>query len=166
MTSRAGWLQIATPCGCRTGQPQDPFDRALLVQGRSGQRPAESSTRYHRVAMRRLATNLFAVAAVLLPAASALSHLDTDLHPPFGGQELVVTGHDDLDPTLHMEAPSGLVLVQCPECVLDKRQSGAHQEAKPALTSRSSERRTLFEEPASRSLELASSGSPRAPPLV
>lgn len=116
--------------------------------------------------MRRPNTTLLAVAAVLLPAASALGHLDKELHAPFGDREIVVTGHEELDPVLHIEAPSGIVLVHCPECVLDKRQSGARAEEKAAPTSMSSERRYLFEGPSTRSFEPCASGAPRAPPFA
>ncbi|MCP4204580.1 MAG: hypothetical protein GY769_21945 [bacterium] len=118
------------------------------------------------IVMRRLATTLFAVVAVLLPAVAALGHLEAELHAPFGGREIVVTGHAELDPVLHIEAPSGTVFVQCPECVLDKRQSGAHPEARPALAPRPLGRRTLAEQAPSWTFKLSASGSPRAPPLV
>ena len=116
--------------------------------------------------MRRLATSLVALAAVLLPVAAAFSHLDAGMHAPFSSREIVITGHDVLDPQLHIEALSGVRVVRCPQCVLEKRQAGAHADTSPALVASTSGEQRLLPEAKTPSLDLATDASPRAPPLV
>lgn len=116
--------------------------------------------------MKRSAVSLLAASLLLLPALSALEHTDTQLGARLADQEIVVTGHDQRDATLHIEAASGVVLVQCPECVLDKRQTGAEEQAKPSVAVGPSEGRVRSEDSASRSLESSASGPARAPPRI
>lgn len=116
--------------------------------------------------MRSLATTILAVAAVFLPALSTVGHLDTQLPTSLGDQEIVVTGHDEFDPVLHVEPPTGVVVVHCPECVLDKRQSGSRVEASPGLVRNRAAGRFQLEESSIWTRELTPSCSPRAPPFA
>lgn len=116
--------------------------------------------------MKRSAVTLLAASVLLLPALSAVEHTDRQLGPTLEGREITVTGHDERDRSLHIEAAAGIVQAECPECVLDKRQSGAEERAEPAPEFGLADGRPAREMPALRNLESSASGPPRAPPLV
>jgi hypothetical protein len=116
--------------------------------------------------MKRPAATLLVASVLLLPALSAGEHTDTQLGAILDDQEITVTGHDERDATLHIEAASGIIAVQCPECVLDKRQSGADEEPEPSLVTGPNQGRVQFENSTSRSSELSAACPARAPPLA
>jgi hypothetical protein len=116
--------------------------------------------------MKRLAAALLAFGGLVLPVVSAFGHTESGLALSYHGQEVVVTGHDEFDPALHIELPSGVLERHCSECVLDKRQS-AESRRTSGLPSPESICGFLVPAP---SLLLSpgswNSGPPRAPPLV
>lgn len=116
--------------------------------------------------MRRATITLLSVAAMLLPVLSTLGHQDRELAGALEDQEITVTGHDERDATLHIEAAVGVVLSQCPECVLDKRQSGADRRAKPVLALASPRRGLVPEVSVRRSFADSECAPARAPPLA
>ncbi|MFQ5527611.1 MAG: hypothetical protein ACE5GX_15285 [Thermoanaerobaculia bacterium] len=114
--------------------------------------------------MRRLATILTAVAALLVPIVSGFGHSDAELSTALYDQEVVVTGHDELDPAPHVERPSGVFERHCPECVLDKRQSTEVPSASPIAGPRPIATLGAVERSERPILEPSSRRSPRAPP--
>ena len=113
-----------------------------------------------------MATALLAVCAALMPVVSAFGHLDAALPASLDDREIVVTGHDERDFLLHVEARSDVVVVHCPECVLDKKQSGASAAFRLATTVLATDRHCWTEVATSWHRELSPSSSPRAPPVA
>ena len=116
--------------------------------------------------MKRLSAALLAFGGLVLPVVSAFGHTDSGLAQSYHDQEVVVTGHDEFDPVVHIELPSGVLERHCSVCVLDKRQSTeTHKTTGLPCPGSISDflvpAPTLLQSP-----ESQNSGPPRAPPLV
>ena len=116
--------------------------------------------------MRRTLPPLVALAVLALPVLAFDGHTESSLAGNAGEQEVVITGHAQLDPDLHIERSSGTVELHCPACVLHKRQSasqvalGAISKAQTELAARS------FDAFVRSPVDPVAYLSPRAPPFA
>lgn len=116
--------------------------------------------------MRRLPTALLAAATVLLPVLSMVAHVGQSLASAGRNQLVLVTGHEEPEPALHIEAQSGTIDVHCPGCLLDKREPARASD--PGAASKREVRgpRAPVQAGARLPLELSAQRSPRAPPAA
>jgi len=116
--------------------------------------------------MKRVLLALVALVVLLLPVLAVDGHAEGALAVSTGEQQVVITGHDAVEPDLHIERSSGTIEFHCPACLLDKRQTASKAGPGPLSKPLAGLSGRQFDPLVHGSSDLAAYRSPRAPPLT